>query len=96
MAMSVAFDETLRFRLEWFMTIEQLLAGVDARLTRLEAEIRATPRRGPVTLSDGTRVGHARRLNNVAWGRIRADWARQYPCASPADGRRQVAEAVAA
>lgn len=78
------------------MTIDEILEAANKRLAKLETEIRATPRRGPVTLSDGTRVGHARRLNNVAWGRIRADWARQYPCASPADGRRQVAEAVAA
>ena len=56
------------------MTIEQLLAGVDARLTELETEIRNTPRRGPVLLSTGEKVGHARRLNGRAWERIAADW----------------------
>ena len=30
------------------MTVEQFLAGVEARLTELETEIRATPRPGPV------------------------------------------------
>jgi hypothetical protein len=73
------------------MTTEQFLAGVDARLTKLEKAIRDTPRPGPVLLSDGTRVGHARRLNARAWARIADDWAGQYPVAEPVKG-----EAVAA
>lgn len=65
------------------MTVEQLLAGVKDRLTALETEIRSTPRRGPVLLSDGSRLGHARKLRPSEWNRIRTDWAGQYPVAEP-------------
>ena len=73
------------------MGIEKLLEDANKRIAELQAEIRATPRRGPVLLSTGERVGHARRLNSRAWDRIDADWAGQYPVAEPVKG-----EAVAA
>ena len=56
------------------MTIEEVLEAANKRIDELQAGIRATPRRGPVLLSTGERVGHARRLNGTAWDRIDADW----------------------
>ena len=56
------------------MTIEEILEKSNERIDELRAKIRATPRRGPVLLSTGERVGHARRLNGRAWARIDADW----------------------
>lgn len=69
------------------MTIEQLLAGVNSRLSELETEIRRTPRRGPVLLSDGSRLGHARKLRRSEWGRVSLDWATQYPTVEPVKGK---------
>ena len=54
--------------------VDKLLAGVDARLTKLETEIRATPRRGAVLLSTGRSVGWERLLSASEWARIDADW----------------------
>jgi len=65
------------------MTVEQLLAGVESRLDTLENAVRATPRVGPVLLSDGSRVGHARKLRPSEWNRVRADWSAQYPTTDP-------------
>ena len=76
------------------MTIEQLLEAANKRIADLETEIRATPRKGPVLLSTGERVGHARRLNARAWARIADDWAGQYPVAEPVEPVK--GEAVAA
>jgi hypothetical protein len=75
------------------MTTEQFLAGVNARLSTLETEIRATPRRGPVLLSTGEKVGHARRLNGTAWDRIDADWRAVSDPVEPVKGE-AVAEAA--
>ena len=73
------------------MTVEKLLAGVEARLSTLETEIRATPRMGPVLLSDGSRLGHARKLRPAEWRRIADDWAGQYPVAEPVKGEAEAA-----
>ncbi len=55
-------------------SLDENLEALEAhQLVRIKA-VRGTPRKGPVLLSDGTRVGHARRLNGTAWDRIDADW----------------------
>ena len=76
------------------MTVEEILEKSNKRTDELQAEIRATPRRGPVLLSTGRSVGWKHRvLKDHAWDRIDADWAGQYPVAEPVKGE---AEAEAA
>jgi len=73
------------------MTIDQILEAANKRIADLEKAIRDTPRHGPVLLSTGERVGHARRINDTAWARISADWQAVSGFSEPVKG-----EAVAA